>query len=116
MSRWGPIAGRSVCCLLELNGTDMRPMPLGERKAKLARLVDRRLTAIVMNDHTDASGELVFQQACRMGLEGICPSGSRSRTNRARHGIAEPHRSDSADGRASAGIEPKALIPQRLST
>jgi hypothetical protein len=41
------------------------------RKECLARLVDRRLTGIVMNDHTDASGELVFQQACRMGLEGI---------------------------------------------
>jgi ATP-dependent DNA ligase len=44
------------CCyafdLLELDGTDMRPMPLGERKAKLARLVDRRLTGIVMNEHT----------------------------------------------------------------
>jgi ATP-dependent DNA ligase len=24
-----------------------------------------------MNDHTDGRGELVFQQACRMGLEGI---------------------------------------------
>jgi bifunctional non-homologous end joining protein LigD len=57
--------------LLELDGVDFRPLPLGERKDRLARLVDRRLTGIVMNDHTDASGELVFQQACRMGLEGI---------------------------------------------
>jgi ATP-dependent DNA ligase len=24
-----------------------------------------------MNDHTNARGELVFEQACRMGLEGI---------------------------------------------
>jgi hypothetical protein len=29
------------------------------------------LTGIVLNDHTDARGELVFEQACRMGLEGI---------------------------------------------
>jgi ATP-dependent DNA ligase len=36
-----------------------------------AQLVDRRLTGIVMNDHTDARGELVFEQVCRMGLEGI---------------------------------------------
>ena len=28
-------------------------MPLGERKAKLARLVDRRLTRIVLNEHTE---------------------------------------------------------------
>jgi ATP-dependent DNA ligase len=36
-----------------------------------ARLVDRRLTGIVMNDHSDVGDELVFQQACQMGLEGI---------------------------------------------
>jgi ATP-dependent DNA ligase len=57
--------------LLELDGVDYRPLPLGKRKDRLARLVDRRLTGIVMNEHTDARGELVFEQACRMGLEGI---------------------------------------------
>jgi bifunctional non-homologous end joining protein LigD len=57
--------------LLELDCVDYRPLPLGERKERLARLVDRRLTGIVMNDHTDARGELVFEQACRIGLEGI---------------------------------------------
>jgi bifunctional non-homologous end joining protein LigD len=56
--------------LLELDGVDYRPLPLGKRKERLARLVDRRLVGIVMNDHTDARGELVFQQACAMGLEG----------------------------------------------
>jgi ATP-dependent DNA ligase len=57
--------------LLELDGTDMRPMPLGERKAKLARLVDRRLTGIVLNEHTDEDGATVFRHACKFGLEGI---------------------------------------------
>jgi bifunctional non-homologous end joining protein LigD len=57
--------------LLELDGVDYRPLPLRQRKERLARLVDRRLTGIVMNEHTDARGELVFEQACRMGLEGI---------------------------------------------
>jgi ATP-dependent DNA ligase len=57
--------------LLELNGVNSRPLPLRERKERLARLVDRRLTGIVLNEHTYARGELVFQQACRMGLEGI---------------------------------------------
>jgi ATP-dependent DNA ligase len=57
--------------LLELDGTDMRPMPLGERKRKLARLVDRRLTAIVLNEHTDEDGATVFRHACKLGLEGI---------------------------------------------
>jgi bifunctional non-homologous end joining protein LigD len=58
---------------LELDGVDYRPLPLGERKQRLARLVDRRLVGIAMVDHTDARGELVFEQACRMGLEGIVP-------------------------------------------
>jgi hypothetical protein len=97
--------------LLELDGVDYRPLPLGKRKERLARLVDRRLVGIVMNDHTDARGELVFQQACRMGLEGIVskrlskpyqsgPSrtGSRSRTR-----TAPPW---CAIGRGTGRIEP----------
>jgi ATP-dependent DNA ligase len=43
--------------LLELDGINYRPLPLRERKEQLARLVDRRLTGIVLNDHTDARGE-----------------------------------------------------------
>jgi ATP-dependent DNA ligase len=57
--------------LLELDGADMRPVPLGVRKAKLARLVDRRLTGIVLNEHTDEDGATVFRHACKLGLEGI---------------------------------------------
>jgi hypothetical protein len=34
-------------------------------------LVDRRLAGIAMVNHTDARGDLVFEQACKMGLEGI---------------------------------------------
>jgi ATP-dependent DNA ligase len=57
--------------LLELDGVDYRPLPMRERKERLDRLVDRRLVGIAMVDHTDAAGEQVFKQACRMGLEGI---------------------------------------------
>jgi bifunctional non-homologous end joining protein LigD len=57
--------------LLELDGVDYRPLHLRDRKERLARLIDRRLTGIAMVDHTDARGEPVFEQACRMGLEGI---------------------------------------------
>jgi bifunctional non-homologous end joining protein LigD len=55
----------------KLDGVDYRPLSLRDRKERLARLVDRRLTGIVMNEHTDAPGQLVFEQVCRMGLEGI---------------------------------------------
>jgi bifunctional non-homologous end joining protein LigD len=54
--------------LLELDGVDYRPLPLGKRKDRLARLVDRRLTGIVMNDHTDASGKKAIKFALRRAL------------------------------------------------
>ena len=57
--------------LLELNGEDMRQLPLRERKARLERLLSRSRTGIVFNEHTDQDGATVFQHACKMGLEGI---------------------------------------------
>jgi bifunctional non-homologous end joining protein LigD len=57
--------------LLELNGKDLRPLPLSERKAKLARLLASAPVAIVFNEHTDEDGATVFRHACKLGLEGI---------------------------------------------
>jgi bifunctional non-homologous end joining protein LigD len=57
--------------LLELNGEDMRPLPLRERKARLEKLLSRSRVGIVFNEHTDQDGAAVFQHACKMGLEGI---------------------------------------------
>src|SRR5271169_954778 len=57
--------------LLELNGKDLRPLPLGERKARLAKLLARAPAGIVFNEHTDENGAVVFLHACKMGLEGI---------------------------------------------
>jgi bifunctional non-homologous end joining protein LigD len=57
--------------LLELNGKDLQSLPLGERKAKLAKLLARAPVGIVFNEHTDEDGALVFRHACKMGLEGI---------------------------------------------
>jgi bifunctional non-homologous end joining protein LigD len=57
--------------LLELNGEDFRPLSLGERKKRLARLLSRVTPGIMLNEHTDAAGALVFGQACAVGLEGI---------------------------------------------
>jgi hypothetical protein len=39
-----------------LNGMDLRPLPLGERKAKLAQLLGRAPAGIVFNEHTDEDG------------------------------------------------------------
>jgi bifunctional non-homologous end joining protein LigD len=57
--------------LLELDGEDLRTLPFGQRKPRLVRLLTRAQAGIALNDHTDAKGELVFRQACVMGLEGI---------------------------------------------
>jgi bifunctional non-homologous end joining protein LigD len=57
--------------LLELNGEDLRSLPLGDRKKRLARLLGGRRLGIVLSDHTDDDGATIFRHACRMGLEGI---------------------------------------------
>jgi bifunctional non-homologous end joining protein LigD len=57
--------------LLELNGKDLRALPLGDRKAKLARQLARAPTGIVFNEHTAENGATVFRHACKLGLEGI---------------------------------------------
>jgi bifunctional non-homologous end joining protein LigD len=59
--------------LLELDGHDLRGLPLGDRKKRLARLVGRPRIGIVLSEHTEEDGALLFVHACRMGLEGIVP-------------------------------------------
>jgi bifunctional non-homologous end joining protein LigD len=57
--------------LLELNGKDLRPLPLGDRKAELGRLLAGSAAGLVFNEHTDEDGATVFEHACRFGFEGI---------------------------------------------
>jgi bifunctional non-homologous end joining protein LigD len=57
--------------LLELNGKDLRPLPLVDRKAKLEKLLAGAAAGIVFNEHTDQDGATVFEHACRFGFEGI---------------------------------------------
>jgi bifunctional non-homologous end joining protein LigD len=57
--------------LLELNRKDLRLLPLGERKTKMARLLAGSTAGIVFNEHTDEDGAVVFRHACKLGLEGI---------------------------------------------
>jgi hypothetical protein len=57
--------------LLELDGEDLRALPLVDRKKRVARLLGRRRLGIVLSEHTDEDGATIFQRACKMGLEGI---------------------------------------------
>jgi bifunctional non-homologous end joining protein LigD len=58
--------------LLEWNGEDLRPLPLDERKSKLAKLLKAsRHSGIVLNEYLEADGERAFWHACNLGFEGI---------------------------------------------
>jgi bifunctional non-homologous end joining protein LigD len=58
--------------LIELNGDDLRRDPLVVRKATLASLMTRGAPGLRLNEHLDHDdGALVFEHACRLGLEGI---------------------------------------------
>ncbi len=65
---------RAVLCvfdLIELNGQDLRRAPIEQRKAKLAKLVRGPHPGVVLNEHYDGDGEIVFEHACKLGCEGI---------------------------------------------
>jgi ATP-dependent DNA ligase len=60
--------------LPEHDGENLQEMPLGGRKKRMARLLGGRL-GIVLSDHSDEDGAMIFRQACVMGLETSCRSG-----------------------------------------
>jgi bifunctional non-homologous end joining protein LigD len=57
--------------LIELDGEDWRSRPLEERKAKLAKLLSKREEGVYLSEHLAGDGAIIFDHACRMGLEGI---------------------------------------------
>jgi bifunctional non-homologous end joining protein LigD len=58
--------------LIELDGNDLRREPLAVRKATLASLLTRASQGLHFNEHMDETdGPLVFQHACKLGLESI---------------------------------------------
>ena len=57
--------------LLELNGEDVRPKPLMERKKRLSKLLSKHPTGIRYVEHLEGDGEMIFEHACKLGLEGI---------------------------------------------
>jgi bifunctional non-homologous end joining protein LigD len=57
--------------LLQFDGEDLRLAPLEARKARLAKLMANADPGIQFNEHIDLDGALVFEHACKLGLEGI---------------------------------------------
>jgi len=73
--------------LIEIDGNDLRREPIETRKARLQRALSRRWPAIQYNEHIQTDGEMVFSEACRMGLEGIVSKrlGSPYQSGQSRH-------------------------------
>ncbi len=57
--------------ILELQGKDLRALPLVTRKRHLKRIVPCAPSALLYVDHIEERGEELFQLACREDLEGI---------------------------------------------
>ena len=58
--------------LLANDGVDMREETLLIRKLWLGKLLKRSTDGIILNEHEAGEiGPALFQQACKMGLEGI---------------------------------------------
>jgi bifunctional non-homologous end joining protein LigD len=57
--------------LLALDGENLKPLPLQERKRRLEELIGERPGAIRYTPHFEADGAAVFAHACRLGAEGI---------------------------------------------
>jgi len=66
--RHGALASAVHCAfdLLELDGRDLRREPIEERKRLLAKLLRGSHLSIVLNEHFEEDGAIVFREACRL--------------------------------------------------
>ena len=84
--------GAAVLCafdLIELDGEDLRRSSIEYRKRKLAKLVRSPHLGIVLNEHYEGDGEIIFKHACKLGCEGIVSKrlGSLYRSGRSPHWV-----------------------------
>ncbi len=75
--------------LLELDGEDLRRVPLEQRKRQLVKLVRRPQAGIVVNEVFEGDGDILFAHACKLGCEGIVSKrlGSLYRSGRSPHWV-----------------------------
>ena len=57
--------------LLEIDGEDLRSLPLIDRKRRLRKLLRRPQRGLQYVEHFDGCGVKMFEHVCRLGLEGI---------------------------------------------
>jgi bifunctional non-homologous end joining protein LigD len=66
-----------------------RREPIEKRKALLAKLLRGSNLSIVLNEHFEEDGAIVFREACKLGCEGIVSKrlGSFYRSGRSAHWV-----------------------------
>jgi bifunctional non-homologous end joining protein LigD len=71
--RYGALDSAVHCAfdLLELDGWDLRRQPIERRKGMLAKLLKGAHSSIVLNEHYEGDGKIVFEHASKLGCEGI---------------------------------------------
>jgi bifunctional non-homologous end joining protein LigD len=84
--------GSAILCafdLLEIDGEDLRRVPIEHRKHRLARLLRSPHHGLVFNEHFSGDGAIIFKHACKFGCEGIVSKrlGSSYRSGRSQHWI-----------------------------
>ena len=81
--------GLCVFDLLELDGQDFCRQPIEHRKRALAGLVGAPSPGLAVSTHLRGDGEIVYQQACKFGCEGIVSKriGSTYRSGRSKHWV-----------------------------
>jgi bifunctional non-homologous end joining protein LigD len=57
--------------LIELDGRDLRREPIELRKSALVKLLRKADYGIFLSEHVEDEAAIVFQHACKLGLEGI---------------------------------------------
>jgi bifunctional non-homologous end joining protein LigD len=75
--------------LLELDGEDLRRVPIEKRKRTLAKLLRRPHHGIAFNEHFEGDGAVIYRKACELGCEGIVSKrlGSPYRSGRSEHWV-----------------------------
>ncbi len=88
---YGNKADAVLCAfdLLEVNGHDLRREPIEKRKELLATLLEGAHRGLVLNEHFEEDGAIVFREACKLDCEGIVSKrlGSPYRWGRSPHWV-----------------------------
>jgi hypothetical protein len=73
LGSWPTNLSGELCAfdLFELDGQDLRRLPIEVRKRELSRLLGGPRPGIALNEHFIGDADIAYRQACQLGCEGI---------------------------------------------